>query len=194
MFVRPLALGLTAPAAGEALQWPRMRGCERLLLFAAAMVSVADKILGVGVVWWGQQSTILLELMLIIQGAASGVMTVSERLLVLREVEEVDRANVQGIISMADNISSSTGMALGVALVSAPYVMHAHAVHGLEVAPTVATEESLMHDDRVRGAALERFHKGMLVVLVIYIAFLWIPGWIFTRHRAEVAGQRSSLS
>jgi hypothetical protein len=189
MFVRPLALGITAPTAGELLQLARLRGGERLLLCVGAIVSVADKVLGVAVVWWGHQSTALLEVMLVLQGAASGVMTVSERLLVLREVDEVDRGNAQGIISMIDNVSSSVGMALGVALVASPHV--SSRTRGGEVAEVIAPMPAAgvieSHHATLPTATLERFRTGMLVVLVMYVAFLWIPAWIFARHRAAEA-------
>ena len=68
-----------SPATGELLQLPRFRGRERELLFIGAVVSILDKVLGVVVVWWGGCNRLVLEAMLIIQGASTGVMSVSVR-------------------------------------------------------------------------------------------------------------------
>lgn len=169
MFVRPLAIGITAPATGELLQKERFKGKERSLLLGGAIVSVIDKVLGVLVVWWGYRNAILLETMLLIQGAATGVMSVSVRLLVMESVEEVNRGNCQGIINMVSSISASTGMALGVAVV---------ADSGFE---GTGLDDTTTHS-MTRDVAIWQFRRGMLIVLFVYVTFLWIPPWIYVRH------------
>jgi hypothetical protein len=174
LFVRPLAIGITAPVTGELLQLDRFRGRERLMLLCGSIVSISDKVLGVLVVWWGGRDAFLLEPMLLIQGAATGVMSVAVRLMVMESVDEVDRGNCQGVINMVSSISSSAGMALGVALVadssSTGHVMAAEHTQPQELPYTSS------------AAAIERFRQGMLIVLLVYLVFLWIPPYIYIRH------------
>jgi MFS family permease len=189
MFPRPLAIGIMAPVTGELLQTQRFRGHERWLLLVAAMVSIWDKILGVAVVWWDTHTTFVLEAMLIIQGATTGVMSVAVRMLVMGSVVEGDRGNAQGIINMVSSISSSLGMAGGVSLVGSSAANAAAtrlASSSDETWAPAAATLAVAPDNEPHASPLAgdggRFRMGMTTVLCIYLTFIFLPVWLYHRR------------
>ena len=66
-------------------------------------------------------------------------------------------------------ISSSSGMAIGVALVAAPDHSHGEGTAGTGIIG-------------VGGEDVTRFRHGMLTALCIYVSFLFLPVWLLCRH------------